>query len=73
MATNVSAQAQLRAKRSLSSYAMPVIGGLLILGLIFLLAKNVQHDGFSYFASISFIWNTPLFRLSRMGQTAFVA
>src|SRR5947209_16215200 len=50
---------------------MPVIGGLLILGLIFLLAKNVQHDGFSYFASISFIGltNGAVYALVALGYT----
>ena len=53
MATDASAHAHLRAKRSLTSYVMPLIAALLILGLIFLLAKNIQHEGFSYFATTS--------------------
>src|SRR5947209_19996639 len=50
---------------------MPVIGGLLILGLIFLLAKNVQHDGFSYFANIAFIGltNGAVYALVALGYT----
>jgi hypothetical protein len=53
VATDASAHAPLRAKRSLTSYVMPLFAALLILGLIFLLAKNIQHAGFAYFATIS--------------------
>jgi branched-chain amino acid transport system permease protein len=71
VATDVSAQAPPRAKRSLSSYAMPFLAALLILGLVFLLAKNIQHEGFSYFATISFIGltNGSVYALVALGYT----
>src|SRR5512133_2013483 len=50
---------------------MPLIAALLILGLIFLLAKNIQHEGFAYFASISFIGltNGAVYALVALGYT----
>ena len=50
---------------------MPLLAALLILGLIFLLAKNIQHEGFSYFATISFIGltNGSVYALVALGYT----
>ena len=50
---------------------MPLIAALLLLGLIFLLAKNIQHSGFAYFASISFIGltNGAVYALVALGYT----
>jgi branched-chain amino acid transport system permease protein len=50
---------------------MPLLAALLILGVIFLLAKNIQHDGFSYFATISFIGltNGSVYALVALGYT----
>jgi branched-chain amino acid transport system permease protein len=71
VATDASAHAPLRAKRSLTSYVMPLFAALLILGLIFLLAKNIQHAGFAYFATISFIGltNGAVYALVALGYT----
>ena len=44
---------------------MPLLAALLILGLIFLLAKNIQHEGFSYFATISFKRQTTATNLTQ--------
>ena len=50
---------------------MPLLAALLILGLIFLLAKNIQHSGFAYFTSISFIGltNGAVYALVALGYT----
>jgi branched-chain amino acid transport system permease protein len=50
---------------------MPLFGALLIVGLVFLLAKNIQHDGFGYFADISFIGltNGAVYALVALGYT----
>jgi branched-chain amino acid transport system permease protein len=50
---------------------MPLTAGLLVLGFVFLLAKNIQHDGFSYFAEISFIGltNGAVYALVALGYT----
>ena len=71
MATEVTAHVPLRARRTLTTYVMPVLAAVLILGLIFLLAKNIQHEGFAYFASISFIGltNGSVYALVALGYT----
>ena len=50
---------------------MPLIAALLLLGLLFLLAKNIQHNGFAYFATISFIGltNGAVYALVALGYT----
>jgi branched-chain amino acid transport system permease protein len=50
---------------------MPVVAAVLVLGLLFLLAKNIQHDGWAYFAEISFIGltNGAVYALVALGYT----
>ncbi|HZR94457.1 MAG TPA: branched-chain amino acid ABC transporter permease [Gaiellaceae bacterium] len=50
---------------------MPAAGALFVLAFAFLLAKNIQHDGFAYFASISFIGltNGAVYALVALGYT----
>jgi branched-chain amino acid transport system permease protein len=50
---------------------MPVVATLLVIGLLFLLAKNIQHDGWAYFAEISFIGltNGAVYALVALGYT----
>ena len=50
---------------------MPVVATLLVIGLIFLLAKNIQHDGWAYFVEISFIGltNGAVYALVALGYT----
>ena len=71
VATDARVHTSLRAKRSLTSYVMPLIAALLLLGLLFLLAKNIQHNGFAYFATISFIGltNGAVYALVALGYT----
>jgi branched-chain amino acid transport system permease protein len=58
-------------RRSPVSYVSPVLAGVFILGVIVLLAKNIQHDGFGYFADISFIGltNGAVYALVALGYT----
>src|SRR5690348_18144380 len=50
---------------------MPVVAALLVIGLLFLLAKNIQHDGFAYFMNIAFIGltNGAVYALVALGYT----
>jgi branched-chain amino acid transport system permease protein len=50
---------------------MPALASLLILALIFWLAKNIQVDGFAYFMNISFIGltNGAVYALVALGYT----
>jgi len=50
---------------------MPVVATLLVIALIFLLAKNIQHDGWAYFVEISFIGltNGAVYALVALGYT----
>ncbi|HEY2373039.1 MAG TPA: branched-chain amino acid ABC transporter permease [Gaiellaceae bacterium] len=71
MATDVSAQAPIRARRSLGSYFMPAAATLLLLALAFWLIKNIQVDGFAYFMRIQFIGitNGAVYALVALGYT----
>jgi branched-chain amino acid transport system permease protein len=71
VATNVSASEPYKSRRSVGSYVMPVLAVLVLAGLVFLLAKNIQHDGFSYFMEISFIGltNGAVYALVALGYT----
>ena len=70
MATNVSVSPY-KARRSVGSYVVPVLAVLVLAGVVFLLAKNIQHDGFSYFMEISFIGltNGAVYALVALGYT----
>ena len=70
MATNVSAQAPLRAKRSLSSYVMPTAATLLLGLLVLWLAVNFVK-GPAYFFTIAFIGltNGAVYALVALGYT----
>ncbi|HEX3226553.1 MAG TPA: branched-chain amino acid ABC transporter permease [Gaiellaceae bacterium] len=71
MATDVSAQAPIRARRSLGSYAMPAAATLLLVALVLWLIKNIQVDGFAYFMRIQFIGitNGAVYALVALGYT----
>jgi branched-chain amino acid transport system permease protein len=71
VATDVSAQAPIRARRSLGSYFMPAAATLLLLALAFWLIKNIQVDGFAYFMRIQFIGitNGAVYALVALGYT----
>jgi branched-chain amino acid transport system permease protein len=71
VATDVSAQAPIRARRSLGSYAMPTAATLLLLALVLWLIKNIQVDGFAYFMRIQFIGitNGAVYALVALGYT----
>jgi branched-chain amino acid transport system permease protein len=71
VATDVSAQAPIRARRSLGSYAMPAAATLLLVALVFWLIKNIQVDGFAYFMRIQFIGitNGAVYALVALGYT----
>jgi branched-chain amino acid transport system permease protein len=71
VAIDVPASAPIRARRSPGAYVMPVLAVLLVAGFVFLLIKNIQHDGFSYFAEISFIGltNGAVYALVALGYT----
>jgi branched-chain amino acid transport system permease protein len=70
VATNVSAQAPLRAKRSLSSYVMPTAATLLLGLLVLWLAVNFVK-GPAYFFTIAFIGltNGAVYALVALGYT----
>ena len=70
MATDVSAHAPLRAKRSLSSYATPAAAGLLLCLLVLWLGVNFVK-GPAYFFTISFIGltNGAVYALVALGYT----
>jgi branched-chain amino acid transport system permease protein len=70
VATNVSAQAPLRAKRSLSSYVMPTAATLLVGLLVLWLAVNFVK-GPAYFFTIAFIGltNGAVYALVALGYT----
>ena len=68
----LSAHAPLRAKRSLSSYVMPLVAALLLLGLLVLwLAKNFSTKGSAVLRTISFIGltNGAVYALVALGYT----
>jgi branched-chain amino acid transport system permease protein len=71
LATNVSASEPYKPRRSVGSYVMPVLAVLVLAGFVFLLAKNIQHDGFTYFMDISFIGltNGAVYALVALGYT----
>jgi branched-chain amino acid transport system permease protein len=70
VATDVSAQAPIRAKRSLGTYAMPVAATALVALLIVWLAINFEK-GPAYFLTISFIGltNGAVYALVALGYT----
>ncbi|MDP9260407.1 MAG: branched-chain amino acid ABC transporter permease [Actinomycetota bacterium] len=70
MATDVSAYAPLRAKRSLSSYVTLLAAGLLLAALVLWLAVNFEK-GPAYFFTISFIGltNGAVYALVALGYT----
>src|SRR2546426_11718361 len=70
MATNVTAQAPLRAKRSPTSYLMPGTAALLLALLVVWLAVNLVKEP-SYFVTISFIGltNGAVYALVALGYT----
>jgi len=71
VAIDVPASAPLRARRSAGAYVTPVLAALFVIGFVFLLVKNIQHDGFAYFAEISFIGltNGAVYALVALGYT----
>jgi branched-chain amino acid transport system permease protein len=70
VATDVSAHASLRAKRSLSSYVMPLMAAILLAALFLWLAVNFEK-GPAYFFTISFIGltNGAVYALVALGYT----
>ena len=71
MATHAHTEVSIKARRTYSSYVMPVIAGVLVLGLLLWLAKNAQVDGAAYFINIAFIGltNGALYALVSLGYT----
>src|SRR5207247_9698245 len=70
VATDASAHAPLRARRSLSSYLMPAAAGLLLTLLLVWLVVNLVQEP-SYFVTISFIGltNGAVYALVALGYT----
>jgi len=71
LATHAHTEAQIRARRDYGKYILPVIASLLVLALVFWLAKNIQIDGTAYFINIAFIGltNGALYALIALGYT----
>src|SRR5439155_21917829 len=71
VATEAQAAATVRPRREIGSVLMPALASLLILALIFWLAKNIQVYGFAYFMNISFIGltNGAVYALVALGYT----
>jgi branched-chain amino acid transport system permease protein len=71
VATHAQTELAIRARRSYTSYVVPAIATLLVLGLVFWLAKNIEHDGTAYFITIAFIGltNGALYALVALGYT----
>ena len=71
MTTHAHTEIQIKARRSYASYLVPGIALLLVLFVVFWLAKNIQHDGTAYFITIAFIGltNGALYALVALGYT----
>ena len=71
LATHAHTEAQIRARRDYGKYILPIIASLLVLALVFWLAKNIQIDGTAYFINIAFIGltNGALYALIALGYT----
>ena len=71
LTTHAHTEIPIKARRSYASYAVPGIALLLVLFVVFWLAKNIQHDGTAYFVTIAFIGltNGALYALVALGYT----